>query len=187
MRAISRLLPVSLGLEASPANLKRLEKIRVTLSKRTATEKHAAEKQVELLRAVTIMLSRKAGETDQIVWLGDRCRSCRRRSRRKALRSISGRFSWLSRSRSSAKRMVTVKLVHGVTAEFKVVVEKGSVGRASACRFRSANHQSRIAKTRQAEPVRANSSSTATLGCAILLSAAKPTQPRVAVLLKPPS
>ena len=52
------LLPQKLGLEASPANLKRIEKIRATLSKRTATEKDAAEKQAELLRGVTITLTR---------------------------------------------------------------------------------------------------------------------------------
>jgi large subunit ribosomal protein L9 len=39
------LLPQKLALEASPANIKRLEKIRITLAKRTATEKEAAEQQ----------------------------------------------------------------------------------------------------------------------------------------------
>src|SRR4029077_20097867 len=60
------LLPHKLALEASPANIKRLEKIRITLSKRTATEKDAAEQQAALLNNVTLKFSRKAGETDQL-------------------------------------------------------------------------------------------------------------------------
>ncbi len=76
------LLPHKFALEASPANIKRLEKIRITLSKRTATEKGAAEQQAALLNNVTVKFAR-VGES-----------------------------------------MVTVKLVHGVTAQFKVVVEK---------------------------------------------------------------
>src|SRR6267378_1982243 len=60
------LLPHKLALEASPANIKRLEKIRITLSKRTATEKSAAEQQAALLNDVTVKFARKAGETDQL-------------------------------------------------------------------------------------------------------------------------
>src|SRR6202030_2573495 len=59
------LLPQKLALEASPSNLKRLEKIRITLSKRTATEKDAAQQQASLLNNVTVKFIRKAGETDQ--------------------------------------------------------------------------------------------------------------------------
>ena len=60
------LLPQKLALEASPANIKRLEKIRVTLSKRTATEKDAAQQQASLLNQVIVKFARKAGETDQL-------------------------------------------------------------------------------------------------------------------------
>src|ERR1700740_909448 len=60
------LLPHKLALEASAANIKRLEKIRITLSKRTATEKEAAEQQAALLNGVTVKFVRKAGETDQL-------------------------------------------------------------------------------------------------------------------------
>ena len=60
------LLPHKLALEASPANIKRLEKIRITLSKRTATEKDAAQQQAALLNQVTVKFARKAGETDQL-------------------------------------------------------------------------------------------------------------------------
>src|SRR5258708_8057493 len=57
------LLPHKLALEASPANIKRMEKIRITLSKPTATEKSAAEQQPALLTDVTVKFARKAGET----------------------------------------------------------------------------------------------------------------------------
>src|SRR6202051_2049109 len=60
------LLPNKLALEASPANIKRLEKIRITLAKLTATEKEAAHQQAALLNKVTVKFTRKAGETDQL-------------------------------------------------------------------------------------------------------------------------
>src|SRR5438552_16701164 len=60
------LLPRKLALEALPDNLKRLEKIRAALGKRTATERDQAQKQAELLNAVTVTVARKAGETDQL-------------------------------------------------------------------------------------------------------------------------
>jgi large subunit ribosomal protein L9 len=60
------LLPKNLALPASAGNLKRLEKIRATLAKKTATEREAAQKQADALNAVTITLTRKAGENDQL-------------------------------------------------------------------------------------------------------------------------
>jgi large subunit ribosomal protein L9 len=60
------LLPRKLGIEATASSLKRLEKIRATLAKRTATEREAAQKQAELLAAVTLRFARKAGESDQL-------------------------------------------------------------------------------------------------------------------------
>lgn len=60
------LLPRKLAIEATPGNLKRLEKIRGALAKREATERESAQKLAELLGAVTLTLSRKAGETDQL-------------------------------------------------------------------------------------------------------------------------
>lgn len=60
------LLPRKLALEASPGNLKRLEKIRTVLAKRTSTERDQAQKQAELLNGVTLNFSRKAGENDQL-------------------------------------------------------------------------------------------------------------------------
>src|SRR6185437_14009057 len=62
------LLPRKIALEASPGNLKRLEKIRGVLAKRTASERDQAQKQAELLNTVTVTLARKAGagETDHL-------------------------------------------------------------------------------------------------------------------------
>ena len=60
------LLPRKLAIAATPGNLKRLEKIRSTLAKRTATEREGAQKQAELLAAATVTLARKAGENDQL-------------------------------------------------------------------------------------------------------------------------
>ncbi len=60
------LLPRKLAIPATPGNLKRLEKIRGTLAKRTATERESAQKLADLLATVTVMLARKAGENDQL-------------------------------------------------------------------------------------------------------------------------
>jgi large subunit ribosomal protein L9 len=117
------LLPRKLGLEASPANLKRLEKIRVTLSKRTATEKDAAEKQAELLRGVTVTLSRKAGETEQLfgsVTAADLSTALAAQGFEIDKRQI----QLAEPIKTIGEFQVPVKLVHGVTAEFKAVVQK---------------------------------------------------------------
>jgi large subunit ribosomal protein L9 len=60
------LLPRKLGLEATAGNLKRLEKMRANFAKKEATEKAAAQKQGELLAAVSLEFTRKAGENDQL-------------------------------------------------------------------------------------------------------------------------
>ena len=60
------LLPRKLALAATPDNLKRLEKMRAVFAKREANEKEAAQKLAELLSSVTLNLSRKAGENDQL-------------------------------------------------------------------------------------------------------------------------
>jgi large subunit ribosomal protein L9 len=60
------LLPRKLALEATPGNMKRLEKMRATFAKREATERDSAQKLAELLAGVAITLARKAGENDQL-------------------------------------------------------------------------------------------------------------------------
>lgn len=60
------LLPRKLGLEATPGNMKRLEKMRAAFAKKTAVEKDSAQKLAELLTGVSLTLSRKAGDNDQL-------------------------------------------------------------------------------------------------------------------------
>jgi large subunit ribosomal protein L9 len=60
------LLPRKLALEATPGNLKRLESMRAAFAKKEATEKEAAQKLAELLAGVSLTLTRKAGENDQL-------------------------------------------------------------------------------------------------------------------------
>ena len=60
------LLPRKLGLEATPGNMKRLEKMRAVFAKKEATEKDSAQKLAELLAGVSLTLVRKAGENDQL-------------------------------------------------------------------------------------------------------------------------
>ena len=60
------LLPRKLAMEANAGNLKRLERMRTTFAKREATERGDAEKLAESLNGVSISLTRKAGESDQL-------------------------------------------------------------------------------------------------------------------------
>ena len=117
------LLPHKLALEASPANLKRLEKIRVTLAKRTATEKDAAQQQANLLNQVTVKFARKAGENDQLfgsVTAADLADALKAQGFEVDKR----RIQLDEPIKIVGEKTVGVKLVHGVTAEFKTIVEK---------------------------------------------------------------
>lgn len=60
------LLPRKLALEATPGNLKRLDRMRAVFAKKEATEKESAQMLAQLLGTVTVTLSRKAGENDQL-------------------------------------------------------------------------------------------------------------------------
>src|SRR5271168_5390051 len=60
------LLPRKLALEASVGNMKRLEKMRATFAKKEASEKGDAQKLAELLVGVSLELTRKAGDNDQL-------------------------------------------------------------------------------------------------------------------------
>lgn len=60
------LLPRKLALAATPGNLKVLDRMRATFAKREATERESAQKLAEILAGVTVTLTRKAGENDQL-------------------------------------------------------------------------------------------------------------------------
>jgi large subunit ribosomal protein L9 len=117
------LLPRKLALEASPNNLKRLEKIRGSLAKRTATERDEAQKQAELLNAVTVTLGRKAGENDQLfgsVTAADLADALAKQGFEVDKR----RVQLEEPIKTVGEFTVTAKLVHDVTATFKVIVTR---------------------------------------------------------------
>jgi large subunit ribosomal protein L9 len=60
------ILPRKLGIEATAGNMKRLEKMRASFAKKEASEKGEAQTLAELLAAVSLELTRKAGESDQL-------------------------------------------------------------------------------------------------------------------------
>jgi large subunit ribosomal protein L9 len=117
------LLPRKLALEASPGNLKRLEKIRTTLAKRTATEREGAQKQAELLKDVTLSFGRKAGDNDQLfgsVTASDISEALAAQGFQVDKR----RIELAEPIKVVGQYEVTAKLVHGVTASFKVNVSR---------------------------------------------------------------
>jgi len=60
------ILPRKLGLLASEGNLKRLDQIRASLAKKEATEKDLAQNLAAQIAGVTLTVTRKAGENDQL-------------------------------------------------------------------------------------------------------------------------
>jgi large subunit ribosomal protein L9 len=60
------LLPRKLALEATPGNMKRLERMRVAFAKKESVEKGDAQKLSELLAGVSLEISRKSGESEQL-------------------------------------------------------------------------------------------------------------------------
>jgi len=117
------LLPNKLAVEATPGNMKALERIRGALAKKTATELDAAKKQADLLLGVTLTFKRKTGENDQMfgsVTSGDIADSL------KAQRfEVDKRQVQLAEPiKTLGEFPVTVKVFRDVTAEIKVQVEK---------------------------------------------------------------
>lgn len=117
------LLPRKLALAATPGNLKRLEKIRTTLSKRTAGEKESAQKLAEQLAAVTLTLARKAGENDQLfgsVTAADLSEALAAQGFEVDKRKI----ELHEPIKLIGEYQVTAKLHHDITATLKVVVQR---------------------------------------------------------------
>ena len=117
------LLPRKLAIPATPGNLKRLEKIRATLAKRTATEKGTAEKQSELLAATNVTLARKAGENDQLfgsVTAADIAEALAAQGFTVDKRKI----ELPEPIKLIGEYQVTAKLHHDVTATIKVIVQR---------------------------------------------------------------
>jgi large subunit ribosomal protein L9 len=117
------LLPQKLALPASAANLKRLEKIRATLAKRTATERDEAQVLANTLAGVTVTLVRKAGENDQLfgsVTSADIAEALAAQGHKIDKR----RIQLDEPIKLIGESMVNAKLHSDVTAQLKVVVTR---------------------------------------------------------------
>jgi large subunit ribosomal protein L9 len=60
------LLPRKYAIEATPGNMKRLDKMRAAFAKKEAVEKDDAQKLAELLAAVSLEFSRRTGDEDHL-------------------------------------------------------------------------------------------------------------------------
>jgi large subunit ribosomal protein L9 len=60
------LLPRKYAIEATPGNMKRLDKMRAAFAKKEAVEKGDAEKLAELLASVTLEFARRTGDEDHL-------------------------------------------------------------------------------------------------------------------------
>jgi large subunit ribosomal protein L9 len=117
------LLPKKLAVEATPGNMKALERIRAALAKKTATELDAAKKQAELLVAVALKFKRKTGENDQMfgsVTTGDVADGLKAEGFQIDKRQV----QLAEPIKTLGEFPVTVKVFRDVTADIKVHVEK---------------------------------------------------------------
>jgi len=117
------LLPNKLAVEATPGNMKALERIRAALAKRTATELEAAKKQAELLTGVSVKFARKTGENDQMfgsVTTSDIAEGLKAQGFEVDKRQV----QLADPLKSLGEFPVTIKVFREVTAEIKVLVEK---------------------------------------------------------------
>jgi large subunit ribosomal protein L9 len=117
------IIPRKLGIEATPGNLKAIERIRTSLAKKTATELEAAQKQAGLLSGVALKFARKTGENDQMfgsVTSGDIAEGLEAQGFKIDKRQI----QLAEPIKAIGEREVTVKVFRDVTATIKVAVEK---------------------------------------------------------------
>jgi len=117
------LLPRHLAIEATPGNMKALERIRTSLAKKTATEFEAAKKQAELLNGVGVKFTRKTGENDQMfgsVTSADIAEALEAQGFKVDKRQI----QLAEPVKTIGEKNVTVKVFRDVTAEIKVEVAK---------------------------------------------------------------
>jgi large subunit ribosomal protein L9 len=117
------LLPNKLAVQATPGNMKALERIRGALAKKTSTELDAAKKQAELLSLVSLKFARKTGENDQMfgsVTTGDIADGLKAQGFTIDKRQI----QIAEPLKSLGEFPVTVKVFRDVTAEIKVHLEK---------------------------------------------------------------
>ena len=119
------LLPRKLAIEATSENMKALERIRTALSKKTATELDAAQKQAELLNIVSLRFTRKTGENDQMfgsVTTADVAEGLAAQGFKTDKRQV----QLADPIKALGEYSVTIKVFRDVTANIKVHVEKES-------------------------------------------------------------
>lgn len=119
------ILPRKLGIEATPGNMKALERIRTALAKKTATELEAAQRQAELLTGVALQFARKTGESDQMfgsVTTADVAEALEAQGFKIDKRQV----QLAEPIKVIGEREVTIKVFRDVTASIKVAVEKES-------------------------------------------------------------
>ena len=119
------LLPNKLAVEATPGNMKALERIRGALAKKTATELDAAKQQAELLNGVALKFARKTGENDQMfgsVTAGDIADGLKAQGFGIDKRQV----KLADPIKALGEYTVTIKVFRDVTAEVKVHAEKES-------------------------------------------------------------
>ncbi len=117
------LLPRSLAIEATPGNMKALERIRTSLAKKTATELEAAKKQAELLTGVSLNFKRKTGENDQMfgsVTTGDVSEALAAQGFKIDKRQV----QLAEPIKIIGEHDVTIKVFRDVVAHIRVIVEK---------------------------------------------------------------
>jgi large subunit ribosomal protein L9 len=117
------LLPNKLAVEATPGNMKALERIRGALAKKTATELEAAKQQALLLTGVSIKFARKTGENDQMfgsVTTSDIAEGLKAQGFGVDKRQV----QLADPLKTLGEFPVTIKVFRDVTAEIKVHVEK---------------------------------------------------------------
>ena len=117
------LLPNNLAIQATPGNMKALERIRGSLAKKTATELDAAKKQAELLASVSLKFARKTGENDQMfgsVTSGDISDGLKAQGFQVDKRQV----QLADPLKTLGEFPVTIKVFRDVTAAIKVTVEK---------------------------------------------------------------
>jgi large subunit ribosomal protein L9 len=117
------LLPQKLALEATPGNMKALERIRTSLAKKTATELDAAQKQAGLLNGVSLRFTRKTGENDQLfgsVTSADIAEGLEAQGFKIDKRQV----QLPEPLRALGEYPITIKVFRDITAEIKAHVEK---------------------------------------------------------------
>ena len=117
------LLPRDLAIEATPGNMKALERIRTALAKKTATELEAATKQAELLTGVSLNFKRKTGENDQMfgsVTTADIAEALAAQGYKIDKRQV----QLAEPIKIIGEQDVTIKVFRDVVAHIKAVVEK---------------------------------------------------------------